>query len=148
MTFSVEFGAVQPVDVYFDQLDALRTLHHAQYVLLVDRAVTSYWETRGYHHDAELTQPDTFFLVREVSVTYDQPIMDYGPVSVHFWIDRIGTTSYVQGFRVVSADGGTEYAHGSRVLIKVDPKTMRPSPITGPALEDLQVLLRPVPAEV
>ncbi|NMO54037.1 acyl-CoA thioesterase [Actinoplanes sp. TBRC 11911] len=145
---SVEFGAVQPVEVYFDQLDALRTLHHAQYVLLVDRAVASYWEEKGYHHDAELTQPDTFFLVREISITYDQPILDYGPVLVHHWIDRIGTTSYVQGFRVVAADGGTEYAHGTRVLIKVDPKTMRPSPITGPALEDLRGLLRAVPAEV
>src|ERR1700755_1035413 len=139
MTFSVEFGVVQPVEVYFDQLDPLRPLHHAQYVLLVDRAVSSYWDTRGYHHDAELTQPDTFFLVREVSLTYDLPIMDYGPVMVHFWIDRIGNTSYVQGFRVLSAGGNVEHAHGTRVLIKGDPDTMRPSPITGQGLEDLQM---------
>jgi acyl-CoA thioester hydrolase len=148
MTLSVEFGVVQPVEVYFDQLDALRTLHHGQYILLVDRALSAYWETKGYHHDAELTQPDTFHLVREVSIIFDRPIRDYGRVNLHFWIERIGNTSYVLGFRIVSADGTEEYAHGTRAEIKVDPATMRPSPITGRGLEDLQELLRPVPAEV
>jgi acyl-CoA thioester hydrolase len=143
MGITVEYGAIQPMNVYFDQLDASRTLHHGEYVLLVDRAATTYWESKGYHHDVEKPESDTFILVREFSITFDRPIRAYGRVLVHLWIERIGTTSYVMGFRILSASGEEEYAHGRRVLVSIDPVTMRPGPITGRSLEDLRALTRP-----
>jgi acyl-CoA thioester hydrolase len=147
MSWKPEFGVVQPVEVHFDQLDAFRTLHHAEYIRLLDRALTAYWDTKGHHHDPALAPADSIPLIREVSVTFDRPIRDYGRVLVHLWIDRIGTTSYVVGFRIVSADGAEQYAHGTRAEIKVDPVTMRPSPIAGRAMRDLRELLRPEPPE-
>ncbi|XVV15016.1 acyl-CoA thioesterase [Actinoplanes sp. CA-131856] len=145
MDITIEYGAVQPVEVYYDQLDAARTLYHGEYVRLVDRAATAYWESQGYHHDVDEPEAETFILVRDFSITFDRPIRSYGPVLIHLWIERIGTTSYVMGFRVLSASGPEEYAHGSRVLVSIDPATMRPAPITGRSLEDLRKLLRPVP---
>ncbi|MEV4349299.1 hotdog domain-containing protein [Actinoplanes sp. NPDC049596] len=142
----MEYGVIQPIDVYFDQLDAARTLYHGEYVRLVDRAAATYWESKGYHHDPDKPESETFILVREFSITFDRPIRNYGRVLIHLWIERVGTTSYVMGFRILSASGQEEYAHGHRVLVSIDPATMRPAPITGRSLEDLQELTRPVPA--
>lgn len=47
---------------------------------------------------------------------------------MHLWLDRLGTTGLTYGFRFCSADGGTTYAHGTRVLVRLDPATLRPAP--------------------
>ena len=148
MTFPIDFGAARPVDVYFDQLDVFRTLNHPHFLTLLDRAVLAYWESKGYHNDGDLDAPDTLQFVRDIAITYDRPIRDYGPVVVHFWVERIGTTSYTIGFRFASPEGTEEYAHGSRVMVKIDPATMRPAPWTERALRDFRELLRPQPAKV
>ena len=145
---AVEHGALQPAEVHFDDLDAFRTLHNARYVALLDRALGAYWASKGYRNDAEASAPDTFQLVREVCITFDRPIRDYGQVLLHFWAERVGTTSLTVAFRFVSLDGAQEYAHGRRVTIKVDPVTDRPAEWSVAGRADLEALLRPVPETV
>jgi acyl-CoA thioester hydrolase len=147
-SFAVEHGALQPAEVHFDDLDAFRTLHHGRCVMLVDRALASYWTSKGYRSDATVSAPDAFQLVREVSITFDFPIRDYGQVLVHFCSEEVGRTSLTIGFRVVSLDGTQQYAHGRRVTVKVDPVTQRPAAWSEAGRSDLEALLRPVPETV
>ena len=53
--------------------------------------------------------------------------------AVKGWIERMGESSVVYAFRVLSADGATVHAEGKRVNIKLDPRTLRPSPWTDEA---------------
>jgi acyl-CoA thioester hydrolase len=87
-------------------------------------------------------------LVREVSITFDFPIRDYGQVLLHFWSEEVGRTSLTIGFRVVSLDGTQQYAHGRRVTVEVDPVTQRPAAWSEAGRSDLEALLRPVPETV
>src|SRR6202035_626697 len=103
-------------------------------VLLLERAMSAYWTRNGYPCDPSSPQfMDVFFVVKEFSITYHAPITRPGPVSVRFWIDRLGTTSAVYGFRVASPDESITFADGRRVQVRLHPATLRPS-VIGPAL--------------
>jgi hypothetical protein len=57
-----------------------------------------------------------FFVVREFTITYHAPISRAGTVRVQLWLDHLGTTSVVYGFRVLSDDGTVVHAGGAGPL--------------------------------
>ena len=128
------YGVTETVDVHFEDLDAQGVVHNARYVLLLERAMSAYWTRNGYPWDPSSPQfMSVFFVVKEFTITYHAPITRPGPVSVQFWIDRLGTTSAVYDFRVVSRDETVTYAEGRRVQVRLDPTTLRPA-VIGPEL--------------
>lgn len=46
-TALIEYGILLPVEVYYDDLDALGMLHHARYAMLFDRATVGHCGSRG-----------------------------------------------------------------------------------------------------
>ena len=135
-------GAVETVDVHFDDLDALGMLHNSRYVVLVERALAGYWTARGYtFRYGKATKPDVIQVVRELRITYSVPVLHPGPLSVHFWVEKIGTTSVTYRFKVESEDRSVVHAEGARVVVRVDPETGRPTPWTPEARSDAQALL-------
>jgi acyl-CoA thioester hydrolase len=65
-------------------------------------------------------------------------------VLVHFWIDRVGRTSAEFGFRVLSPQDGTQYAHGRRVVVLIDVDTRLPKPWSDAGRAELEAsLVRP-----
>lgn len=60
------------------------------------------------------------------------------------WLDHLGNTSAVYGFRVLSEDETVTYAEGRRVQVRLDPGTLRPTAI-GP---ELRAACRPLQREV
>jgi len=62
------------------------------------------------------------------------PIARVGTVQVQLWLDHLGTTSVVYGFRVLS-DGTVVHAEGRRVQVRLDPATLRPA-VIGPELRE------------
>ncbi len=128
------YGVTETVEVHFEDLDAQGVVHNARYVLLLERAMSAYWTRNGYPWDPSSPQfMSVFFVVKEFTITYHAPITRPGPVSVRFWIDRLGTTSAVYDFRVVSQDETVTYAEGRRVQVRLDPTTLRPA-VIGPEL--------------
>ncbi len=143
MTSTVTYGDVRTVEVHFDDLDSFRTLYHPRYITLVDRAISQYWAAKGYLNHTEGSSPDSFQFIRSVEIEYERPIRDYGHVLVHFWVEKIGTTSLKYGFRLLSENGAHVHAHGSRVMVRFDPATQRPTSWTDQARGDLEQLLGP-----
>lgn len=124
-------GHIQPVDIHFDDLDAMGVVHNARYAVLLERVLTSYWLKRGWSADPSQSKfEDTFLAVREFTVTYHAPITSVGTAAIHFWIDRLGRTSVVYGFQVLAADRSTVHAEGTRVQVRIDPGTFLPAPIS------------------
>src|SRR6516164_4914113 len=70
---------------------------------------------------------EAFFVVKEFAITYHVPITRIGPVHVQLWLDRLGNTSAVYGFRVLSEDETVTHAEGRRVQVRLDPATLRPA---------------------
>lgn len=131
-----------PVTVYFDDLDAMGIVHNARYAVLLERALSAYWSVRGHSFEnGRPTTPDVIHAVREYTITYHTPIRGTGDILVEFWLDVFGESSGVYGFRFLSADGETVHAEGKRVIVKLDPRTGRPSPWTPGAREVATPLL-------
>jgi acyl-CoA thioester hydrolase len=127
-------GVIEPVMVYFEDLDAMGVVHNGRYVLLLERALAAYWARVGWAFDPAAPRfKDAFFVVREFTITYHVPIIHIGPVHVQLWLDHLGDTSAVYGFRVLSQDGTVTHAEGRRVQVRLDPATLRPAAI-GPEL--------------
>ena len=122
-TVTVPYGDVVHMPVHFDDLDAMGVLHNARYAVLVERAIVLWWTRRG----VSPTSPDAFNVVREYAITFHRPVRGTGEVGVHFWVQRLGTTSADYRFRVTSVDGATVFAEGRRVNVRLDPATMRPT---------------------
>jgi acyl-CoA thioester hydrolase len=127
-------GVIEPVLVHFEDLDAMGVVHNGRYVLLLERALAAYWTRAGWAFDpAAASFRDVFFVVREFAITYHVPITRVGPVHVQLWLDHLGNTSAVYGFRVLSQDETVTHAEGRRVQVRLDPATLRPAAI-GPEL--------------
>ncbi|WP_327085290.1 acyl-CoA thioesterase [Nonomuraea sp. NBC_01738] len=132
----------RPVQVHFDDLDAMGLLHNSRYALLVERAVSAFWTEIGWHFDPAVSRfKDVFMAVKEFKITYHMPIMGAGEVQVEFWMEKLGNTSGVYGFRVLSADGSVVHADGHRVNVNLDPATFRPTPFSQETRDAAQVLL-------
>ncbi|MFI7441800.1 acyl-CoA thioesterase [Nonomuraea indica] len=133
----------RPAHIHFDDLDAMGLLHNSRYSLLVERAISAYWAELGWSFDPAVSRfKDVFLAVREFKITYSVPIVGAGEVLVEFWIDKMGRTSGVYGFRVVSADRSVTHAEGYRVNVNLDPATLRPTPFTAETRAAAEPLLR------
>ena len=127
-------GVIEPVMVHFEDLDAMGIVHNARYVLLLERALAAYWTKAGWPFDPSSRRfTEVFFVVKEFAITYHVPITRVGPVHVQLWLDHLGDTSAVYGFRVLSPDETVTHADGRRVQVRLDPATLRPAAI-GPEL--------------
>ena len=127
-------GVIEPVMVHFEDLDAMGIVHNARYVLLLERALAAYWTKAGWPFDPSSRRfTEVFFVVKEFAITYHVPITRVGPVHVQLWLDHLGETSAVYGFRVLSQDETVTHADGRRVQVRLDPATLRPAAI-GPEL--------------
>ena len=142
-TATLPYGDLVRLPVHFDDLDAMGVLHNSRYAVLVERAVVLWWTARGVSFSGgRPTTPDAFNVVREYAVTFHRPVRGTGDIDVHFWLDRMGTTSADYRFRVTSTDGGTVFAEGRRVNVRLDPATMRPAPWTDDGRRIAAALVR------
>jgi acyl-CoA thioester hydrolase len=144
MTFdksAVTFGHVAPVQVYFDDLDALGMLHHARFATLLDRGIDAYWRSKGYAVSASADAGDALNVVRALTLTYHRPVTEVREIFLWLWVCHLGTTSVQYGFRFVDGDGTTVFAEGTRTNVRIDPATMRPAPWSDAARADARELL-------
>lgn len=124
MTIDTAAGVVIRKRVYLDDLDGFGMLHHAGYAVLLDDAVIDFWLDAGWAPDPTVSVQ----VIRGLELTYHLPVVGMQDVDVHLWIDRAGRTSVTCRFEVLSADHTTRYAEGSRVLVNLDPATLRATP--------------------
>lgn len=142
---ALSHGRLVPVTVHFDDLDALGLLHNARFPVLVERAWARLWqELLGLRYEGDWAAAgDACNAVKELRITYRAPVARPGAYAVHLWLERLGTTGLTYGFRFCSADGATTYAHGTRVLVRLDAATLRPAPWSDAFRAAGRELLRP-----
>lgn len=100
MPLGPTFGHTEPVQVHFDDLDVMGLLHNSRYALLVERAMSGFWLSKGWTPDpATSAFPDVFLVVKEYAVTFNVPIAGATTPLVDIWIDRIGGPASPTVFR-------------------------------------------------
>jgi acyl-CoA thioester hydrolase len=125
--------------VYFDDLDAFQILHNARYLLLFERTIGSFWGHLGWGGTLDVQKnPDQFHLVRANTVEYLKPVVGVSEVRVRVWVEKLGRTSLTFGFSVLPMDQDTDFATGTRVVVRVDEKTRQPVPWTDSFRKQLE----------
>lgn len=115
--------------VYFDDLDAFQILHNARYLLLFERTIGDLWRHLGWGGTLDVQRnADQFHLVRANQIEYLAPVMGVQQVRVRVWVAKLGRTSLTFAMKVRPMDEETDYATGRRVIVRVNPETMRPEP--------------------
>ncbi|UXY26363.1 acyl-CoA thioesterase [Streptomyces sp. HUAS TT20] len=141
---ALSYGRLIPVTVHFDDLDALGLLHNARYPLMVERAWTELCNEYGIRFDGDWEAAgDACNAVKELRIGYEAPVTRPGAYAVHLWLERLGSTGLTYGFRFCSTDGAVTYAHGTRVLVRLDAATLRPVPWSEGFRAAGRELLRP-----
>ena len=117
--------------VYFDDLDAFQILHNSRYLLLFERTIGEFWGRLGFNRNlVQGSSPDQWHVVRENRIEYLRPVEGVGQVRVRIWVERLGRTSLVFGFKVLPLDEDVPFATGSRVLVRIDRQSRQPVPWT------------------
>jgi acyl-CoA thioester hydrolase len=129
----------QTQGVYFDDLDPFHILHNARYVLLFERTLGAFWMEVGLGAFQDQDRPEQFHLVARNEIDYREPVRGVGKVRVRVWVERIGNTSLTFAFRMLANDRDVDHARGKRVIVHVDPGTLRPRPWSA----DLRTVLEP-----
>ena len=128
-TTAAQTGYTHLAEVHFDELDPMGLLHNSRYSLLFERALTAFWAGHGHSFvEGRPSTPDAFNVVRSASITYHRPVRGVGEVAVHIWLDHLGESSGDYRFQLTSVDGSVLYAEGNRVVVKLDPATLLPTP--------------------
>lgn len=131
--------------VYFDDLDAFQILHNARYLLLFERTIGAFWQRLGWGGTLDMQRnPDQFHLVRANHIEYLRPVKGTSEVRVRVWVDKLGQSSLTFAFCVMPMDEDVDYAIGSRVLVRVDPKTQQPTGWTDAFRARIQPYLKAV----
>jgi acyl-CoA thioester hydrolase len=132
-------GVVVRQRIHLADLDGFGMLYHARFATIFDNAVQDFWYEAGWQIDPS----ESVLVIRDLQLTYHQPVMGIGDVDVHFWVDRAGTTSVTYRFQVLSADHEVLHADGHRVVVFLDGQTLRPAPIPDDIWDKAAPLLGP-----
>ena len=137
MSIDTSVGVVVRQRVHLDDLDGFGMLYHARFATFFDNAVQDFWYDAGWRFDAS----ESVLVIRDLQLTYHQPVLGVGDIDVHFWVERAGTTSVTYRFQVISADHKVLHANGHRVVVFLDGQTLRPTPIPQEIWEKAAPLL-------
>lgn len=133
--------------VHFDELDPMKMLHNSRFAAHVERAISAWYESLGGKWALRVEDnPDQFHVVRDLHIEYLAPFVGMGTMRIDLWVDRIGNTSCIYAFLCSSVDGNIAYARGERTIVKVDPRSLRPSPWSEPFRARHSTLVKSLPA--
>lgn len=134
--------------VHFDELDPMHMLHNSRFAAHVERATIALYSSLGWTWQRDVrSNPDQFHVVRDFRIEFLAPVGP-GPLEIEIWVERLGNSSCVYGFRCTSKDGSVLHARGIRVIVKLDPADHTPVPWTETFREGHRELLRPLPSTV
>ena len=130
-----ETAFVWSAPVYFDDLDAMGMLHNARFAVLLDRAISAYFESHGLRWEPQAARnPDQHWAVRHQAFEYFAPFRGVGTLEVAMWIGAVGSTSAT--YSAVFRSGDVVHVRAHRTVVKLDLTSARPSrSITAPISE-------------
>lgn len=114
--------------VAWDELDMMGVLHHARFLLHVDRAISALLDEIGLHYSPDpAVRPDRHHAVVSLSARYRRPVTAPGEVRVRLTVMHLGRTSLTTAWSVESVHDGSVHADGERVAVHLGPDD-RPAP--------------------
>ncbi len=115
-----------PIDVRWGDMDAFGHVNNAAYATYLEEARLRWFGTiEGGWFDQEFAP-----VLAAQGINYRLPIEWPAQIAVELTLERIGTTSLTLGMRIVSRNSPHAFhADGTNVLVWIDRKTGKPTPL-------------------
>lgn len=114
-----------PIELRWRDLDAFNHVNNANFMTYLEEARIRWFESLGEQWLTETVAP----LLAAVQMNYRVPIPYPSRVMVELFADRIGNTSITIGHRIASEDGAVVHADGHVVIVWIDRRSGRPTPL-------------------
>ena len=112
----MSFPFRHPIEVRFQDCDAMRHVHNAVYFTCLEQARIAYWRAlRGSCRIEDIT-----FILARAECDYRHPIRLDDPVDVCLRIASLGRSSFVVEYKIVDRDDGRVFATAKTVLVMYD----------------------------
>ncbi len=106
--------------VAWDELDAMGILHHARFLVHVERTFSALLEEMGYPYRQDIEDDgDRRHAVVAVTANYMAPVTSPGPLVVVLQFEHCGKSSLRMVWQALRPDG-LMAAEGSRTVVHVD----------------------------
>ena len=115
------FVAETPIRVRYAETDAMRIVHHRNYIVYFEEGRSDYARKRG-HPYSEMERDGIFLAVTEVHVRYVKAAIYEQKLKLLTWIDEVRSRRVRFSYEVVDAEDGTLMVTGttSRTCITAD----------------------------
>jgi acyl-CoA thioester hydrolase len=114
-----------PIALRWRDLDAFNHVNNSNFMTYLEEARIRWFESLGEAWVTDETAP----LLAAVQMNYRQPIPYPGSIVVELTADRVGTSSVTIGHRITSTDGTVLHADGHVVMVWIDRRSGRPTPL-------------------
>lgn len=114
-----------PLSVRWRDLDSFQHVNNSNFLTYLEEARIRWFQTL----DTEWVNHEFAPLLAAVNINYRQPVPYPAELMVALYVERVGTSSVTLAHRITSADGETLYSDGSVVMVWIDLKTQRPTPL-------------------
>lgn len=128
------------VPVRYRDLDPLNHVNHAVFASYLEAARVAFFD-----EVLEVAAEDTSFVIANLQIDYERPIVAGDEPTVALWIDDLGTSSCTMAYEIRVDDDVA--ATAETTLVHVDSKSKRPSALPGAFRERIRKYAGPeVPA--
>jgi acyl-CoA thioester hydrolase len=128
---------VWPVRVYYEDTDAGGVVYYANYLKFLERARTEWLRVLGFEQDRLMQEYGIIFAVRQVELGYHRPALFNELLEVSAKIAHRGRASLTFYQEVRRQEDQTLLCSGQIKIACIAGRTMRPTPIPSPVLEEI-----------
>ncbi len=136
MTSSKEF--IWPVRVYYEDTDSGGVVYYANYLKFMERARTEWLRTLGFEQDRLAEQEGIIFVVHRAEIDYLSPARFNDALEVRVGIDECKRASLTFRQEITNTNDGRNICNGIIKVTCVDTIRLRPRPIPGSIVKELQ----------
>lgn len=114
-----------PIELRWRDLDAFNHVNNSNFMTYLEEARIRWFDSLG---EAWVTD-DYAPLLAAVQMNYRVPIPYPSSIVVELHAERVGNSSVTVGHRIVSQDGRIVHADGHVVMVWIDRRNGRPTPL-------------------
>ena len=114
-----------PIELRWRDLDAFNHVNNSNFMTYLEEARIRWFDSFYDNWSVEETAP----LLAAVQMNYRVPIPYPASVAVELYAERVGNSSLTISHTIVSEDGATLYADGHVVMVWIDRRSGRPTPL-------------------
>lgn len=114
-----------PLALRWRDLDAFNHVNNSNFLTYLEEARIRWFDSIGEEWVTQEFAP----LLAKVEINYRRPTPYPADVVVELFTDKLGTSSVTIGHVIASADGSVLYADGHVVVVWIDRRTGKPTPL-------------------